>query len=220
MSATCSFEAPCCSGERALKSTILACVRRGEKTLAALAQPSIVDCKECGKTSETCVSRVSGVFRNTDLLAPAIRSLPSDRVDEELPFVLHRLASDGLWGPIATLSRKFPLTVAPLCAQLFDSESGGFWPFDDLCAEGEVNILFDFYKGGVLQAVDTAEIQKWCPSTLRCTFKHALLINYHKWLHLQPTRCELVRVCIIKTLRKRNLPEDIIVYILQKVGLQ
>ena len=220
MSATCSFEAPCCSGERALKSTILGCVRKGEKTLAALAQPSIVDCKECGKSCATCVSRVSGVFRNTDLLAPAIRSLPADRITEELPFALHRLACDGLWRPVAVLCRKFPLRVSPLCAKLFDAREGGFWPFEDLCAEGELDILFDLYKGGVLKSIDCAEIQKWCPTTMRDTFKRSLLINYDKWLRGQPTRCEIIRLAIIKTLCKNGLPKEIVLFILQRLNLQ
>ena len=142
-----------------------------------------------------------------------------DRVEEELPFALHRLASDGLWQPVALLCRKFPLRVSPLCAQLFDAHEGGFWPFEDLSAEGELDILFNFYKGGVLKSIDINEIRKWTPATMRDTFKQSLLVNYDKWLRNQPTRCEIVRITIIKTLSKLGMPHEIVTFVLRHLQL-
>ena len=153
----------------------------GTKPLQALAIPTRVGCS-CQAFAAGCVTHwLTRPITPIDALGSTVASLRTTaagrrRLLAEMPAVIHRLTATGDWATVASLCRRFPLSVAPAVTNT-----------DDWVGESPLGLetLAGLAMAGVLGA-DTYE-RSWPTAVAgrmtagEATMAHRLRL-YHKWL--------------------------------------
>jgi len=157
-------------------------VLAGTKPLQALAIPTRVGCAGCQAFAAGCVTRwLTRPITPVDALGSTVASLRSTpkgrrRLRAEMPAVVHRLTATGEWVTLASLCRRFPLSVAPAVTNTDD------WP-------GESPLGLDTLAGLAMAGVlGLGTYDRSWPTAVagRMTVGDAALAHrlriYHKWL--------------------------------------
>ena len=200
-----SWEANCCAGPASVRATMLGSVLRGERAAMCLAQPGTLDCTVCKRTRAACISATAGSFMALDVLHAATPELSL----EQLELVVHKLASIGRWPELAEWAALFPLSVAPLAAELDP-------PAVDLAEKADWRSIAALARAGILNEPIASFVTCWVPTSCRGVDTKAELIRHSSWLSgisgQAPSR--LVESAVKSVLGKR-LPLDIVSLILK-----
>lgn len=135
-----------------METAFASAVGSGALVLPSLALPHSVDCRLCRRVGPAvCPSKLSGAIRPVSAAAAAIKALvdgnKSARLAAEVPLLVHALLSAGEVGAVASLCRRFPLTVAPATAAVAADMAEPPWAG---CAKmNQTAALVDFVAAGL-----------------------------------------------------------------------
>lgn len=203
-----TLELDCCGPDSpSVREQLMGWISCDDLSPVALAQASLLDCSTCQRTEPGCVSSLCEPVRFCSLLPTAVRLKPGSA-----ELVAHKLESDGLWLPLASVAAALPLTVAPLVA------SAVTVPELTLAKAQNWPVIVNLAKAGVLKTDLTREIQSWQPMSCVDIEHKRELLNYFGW---RRGSSHVSSVLVLRAIchALKPLPAEIVSFIVSLTGL-